>query len=82
MFGSLAVPLVMRGRMEKWIPAALPVLAVVGFCGILLAPGGLLVWIVLAGLCSGGESGSRYLRLWPHVHHTDGFFAAVWQRKG
>ena len=21
------------------------------------------------------------LRLWPHRHHTDGFFAAVWQRK-
>ena len=26
-------------------------------------------------LCSGA-----YLRLWPHVHHTDGFFAAVWQK--
>jgi 16S rRNA (cytosine967-C5)-methyltransferase len=22
-----------------------------------------------------------YLRLWPHLHQTDGFFAAVWQRK-
>ena len=22
-----------------------------------------------------------YLRLWPHVHQTDGFFAAVWQRR-
>jgi 16S rRNA (cytosine967-C5)-methyltransferase len=22
-----------------------------------------------------------YLRLWPHQHHTDGFFAAVWQRR-
>ncbi|HQS32083.1 MAG: SAM-dependent methyltransferase [Polaromonas sp. 39-63-203] len=21
-----------------------------------------------------------YLRLWPHLHHTDGFFAAVWQK--
>jgi 16S rRNA (cytosine967-C5)-methyltransferase len=21
------------------------------------------------------------LRLWPHVHQTDGFFAAVWQRR-
>jgi 16S rRNA (cytosine967-C5)-methyltransferase len=28
-----------------------------------------------AGLCSGA-----YLRLWPHQHHTDGFFAAVWQK--
>ena len=34
------------------------------------------------GLCSGGASGSRYLRLWPHLHHTDGFFAAVWAKKG
>jgi 16S rRNA (cytosine967-C5)-methyltransferase len=29
-----------------------------------------------ARLCSG-----PYLRLWPHRHDTDGFFAAVWQRK-
>jgi 16S rRNA (cytosine967-C5)-methyltransferase len=28
-----------------------------------------------------GEPG-RWLRLWPHRHHTDGFFAAVWQRRG
>lgn len=34
-----------------------------------------------AGLCSGGEAGQTYLRLWPHRHQTDGFFAAVWQRK-
>ncbi len=32
-------------------------------------------------LCAGGESGSQYLRLWPHLHGTDGFFAAVWNRK-
>ncbi len=29
-------------------------------------------------LCSGGVSGADYLRLWPHKHGTDGFFAAVW----
>ncbi|NCN96858.1 MAG: SAM-dependent methyltransferase, partial [Rhodoferax sp.] len=33
-----------------------------------------------ADLCSGGDNAQRYLRLWPHRHHTDGFFAAVWQR--
>ena len=22
-----------------------------------------------------------FLRLWPHRHHTDGFFAALWQRR-
>jgi 16S rRNA (cytosine967-C5)-methyltransferase len=32
-------------------------------------------------LCAGGEGGTRYLRLWPHRHATDGFFAAVWNRK-
>ena len=29
-------------------------------------------------LCSGGEQGGQYLRLWPHRHATDGFFAAAW----
>ncbi|CAN7278582.1 RsmB/NOP family class I SAM-dependent RNA methyltransferase [Variovorax sp. LjRoot290] len=33
------------------------------------------------GLGAGGEGGKRYLRLWPHRHATDGFFAAVWSRK-
>ncbi|MEX1166621.1 MAG: RsmB/NOP family class I SAM-dependent RNA methyltransferase [Hydrogenophaga sp.] len=28
-----------------------------------------------------GEDGQRCLRLWPHRHGTDGFFAAVWQKK-
>lgn len=32
-------------------------------------------------LCSGGEAGNRYLRLWPHLHQTDGFFAALWTKK-
>lgn len=27
-----------------------------------------------------GEEGQRALRLWPHRHRTDGFFAAVWQK--
>lgn len=32
-------------------------------------------------LVAGGADGRRYLRLWPHLHATDGFFAAVWNRK-
>ena len=32
-------------------------------------------------LCSGGADGQLYMRLWPHLHATDGFFAAVWQKK-
>ena len=32
-------------------------------------------------LCAGGDDAQLYLRLWPHRHATDGFFAAVWQKK-
>jgi 16S rRNA (cytosine967-C5)-methyltransferase len=36
-------------------------------------------------LCTGtdleGSTGLEYLRLWPHIHGTDGFFAAIWQKK-
>ncbi len=37
-----------------------------------------------AQLCAPAEGAHahRYLRLWPHRHGTDGFFAAVWQRAG
>ena len=35
-----------------------------------------------ASLCQGPVTGGEYLRMWPHVHATDGFFAAVWTRKG
>jgi 16S rRNA (cytosine967-C5)-methyltransferase len=31
-----------------------------------------------ATLCAGGEAHRQYLRLWPHRHGTDGFFAALW----
>jgi len=34
--------------------------------------------IAPAGLTSGGPDGDLYLRLWPHRHRTDGFFAAAW----
>ena len=50
----------------------------------LLEAGALLAQLKLpqaASLCAGGEGGQRYLRLWPHRHQTDGFFAAVWQRR-
>ena len=34
-----------------------------------------------ADLCTGPLTGGEYLRLWPHRHQTDGFFAAAWQRR-
>ena len=31
--------------------------------------------------CAAQLTSGPYLRLWPHRHKTDGFFAAVWQRR-
>ena len=36
--------------------------------------------VAAPGLTSGGADGDDFLRLWPHRHKTDGFFAAAWQR--
>jgi 16S rRNA (cytosine967-C5)-methyltransferase len=33
-----------------------------------------------ASLCSGPVRGNEFLRLWPHRHSTDGFFAAAWEK--
>ena len=49
-------------------------------------PSDLYLWLAqlkvegAAALCSGGSSSDAFLRLWPHLHATDGFFAAVWTR--
>ena len=51
---------------------------------VALSAGALLTELKVAqaaSLCSGGEDGAQYLRLWPHRHATDGFFAAIWQRR-
>ena len=32
------------------------------------------------GQANGLQNGQKYLRLWPHRHQTDGFFAAIWQK--
>lgn len=53
--GSVLAPFALRGRLERWLPAALPLLSIVGVGGIILAPGALVVWISLIGLCSGAS---------------------------
>ncbi|MEO8654711.1 MAG: RsmB/NOP family class I SAM-dependent RNA methyltransferase [Ramlibacter sp.] len=50
---------------------------------IALAAGEVLAQLKVEGaasLCSGGEGRQDYLRLWPHRHRTDGFFAALWTK--
>ena len=73
-FRAVLAPLIVVGL-------AAPVIAVLS---VLLVAGAVLVGLKVAdaaSLCHGGESGQLYLRLWPQRHATDGFFAAVWQKK-
>jgi 16S rRNA (cytosine967-C5)-methyltransferase len=51
---------------------------------VLLSAGEILTGLKVENapsLCSGGDDGQLYLRLWPQRHATDGFFAAVWEKK-
>ncbi len=55
--GSLLLPLILRGRTERWAPALIPSLAIVGVAGLMWAPGAILVWASLVGLSSGATLG-------------------------
>ncbi|HWI31981.1 MAG TPA: MFS transporter [Microbacterium sp.] len=55
--GSLLVPVVLRGRMRRWVPALLPSLAILGTLGLIFAPGAVLAWACLSGLSAGASLG-------------------------
>ena len=55
--GSVLLPLMLRGRVERLAPALIPVLAVFGAIGLMVAPDAVLVWAALLGLSSGASLG-------------------------
>ena len=55
--GSLVIPFLLRGRMQRWVPALLPSLAIAGTIGLIIAPAAVLVWGSLAGLSTGASIG-------------------------
>lgn len=55
--GSLFVPLLLRGRAERYVPAVIPVLGIIGAIGLMLAAPAITVWAVLLGLSSGASLG-------------------------
>jgi len=55
--GSLLVPVVLRGRLRRWVPTLLPSLAIMGALGLIVAPQAVLAWACLAGLSSGASLG-------------------------
>lgn len=55
--GSIALPILLRRRGGRGVPAALPVLGMAGVVGLMLAPEALIVWIVMTGLSAGASLG-------------------------
>ncbi|MGR0221385.1 MFS transporter [Agromyces sp. ZXT2-6] len=54
--GTLAVPLLLRGRrLARWTPALIPVVAVAGVVGLITVPSLFVGWVVVCGLASGAS---------------------------
>lgn len=53
--GSIIVPLLLRGPAERYVPAAIPLVGVVGIVGIMIAPQGIVGWVLITGLSSGAS---------------------------
>jgi MFS transporter, CP family, cyanate transporter len=51
--GTLCVPLLLRGRLRRWVPAMLPVVGGLAVVGLLLSPDALFWWSIPLGLASG-----------------------------
>lgn len=82
--GSVVLPFAMRGRLERWVPAMLPVFSIIGVTGLLVAPEGILVWISLTGLCSGGSIACALTLMATRArdHHTASALSGMGQSVG
>ena len=55
--GSLIVPLLLRGRFERFAASAIPALTLVGIAGLIAAPDLFLVWAIVCGVGCGAALG-------------------------
>lgn len=81
---SLALPVVLRGRLERWVPALLPLLALAAMAGLLIAPGGILWWGMLGGLTSGASLAMSLTLMATRArdHHTASALSGMGQSVG
>lgn len=82
--GSLLLPFVMRGRLERWMPSLVPALGVIGTAGLLFAPEGIYAWLMMQGI-SGGAALTLTLSLMAsrtHDHHTSSALSGMSQSIG
>ena len=51
--GSLVLPVALRGRLQRWTPALLPVIGAISWIGMLVAPAAMPLWIAIGGVIGG-----------------------------
>lgn len=69
--GSLVLPLVARGRLERAAPAIVPSLALVGVTGLMTAPDAVIVWASLIGVSSGACLAMTFTLISQRARHHD-----------
>lgn len=82
--GALVVPFLFRGRAARWVPGALPILALIGAVGLMLAPGAILLWIALLGPASGASLGTSLTLMAQRArdHHASAALSGMSQSVG
>ncbi|MEZ3161580.1 MFS transporter [Microbacterium sp. BWT-B31] len=53
--GSLLLPLTLRGRVQRVVPALIPFVGMIGAVGLMVAPSGVLLWGAILGLFGGAS---------------------------
>ncbi|WP_231916216.1 MFS transporter [Microbacterium karelineae] len=53
--GSLVLPFLMRGALARWMPSIIPVVGTIGIVGLMIAPQGIVVWLMIQGLYTGSS---------------------------
>jgi len=82
--GALVVPFLFRGPAARWVPGALPLVALVGAVGLMLAPSAILLWIALLGPASGASLGTSLTLMAERArdHHASAALSGMAQSVG
>lgn len=69
--GSLVVPVLLRWGWARFVPAAIPVLGILGTAGLMIAPNAVELWVAVIGLFSGASLGMALTIIAQRARHHD-----------
>ena len=82
--GSLLVPLLLRGRLQRFAAAAIPALTLLGIVGLIVAPSLFVVWTIVCGVGCGAALGMSLslFSLRARTHHGASALSGMAQSGG